>query len=243
MKCGTSSLFRYLAQHPQVVPPVRKELHYFSLGEQQNKDFAWYRAHFPLRLSKPSGHITGEGCPAYLFHPTAIESAARALPEARIILLLRDPVERAISHYYHEVRMGREYLPIEQAMEVEEKRLGALPQDLHQADAHEIETYMHASYKKQGTYADHIEHLFQFYPRDQVLVVKSEDFFQDTASWLKDIMMFLGISPDPAGLNLKPKNVGDNKARSDPALIAELRAFFAPHEKRLKDLVGHQFAW
>lgn len=94
MKSGTSSLFHYLQMHPLVAPPVRKEVHFFTIG--YSKGAGWYRAHFPLKSNIPAGGITGEGCPGYFFAPGVEHRIHDLLPNARLIVLLRDPVERAI---------------------------------------------------------------------------------------------------------------------------------------------------
>jgi len=88
MKGGTTSLFRYLSQHPDVLPPFRKEIKYFDCNYFEGA--AWYRAHFPLRQKFTGGSkLTGEATPYYIFHPTAHERVASAVPQAKIIIILR----------------------------------------------------------------------------------------------------------------------------------------------------------
>src|SRR5439155_3447898 len=136
-RAGTTSLYLYLTQHPCVAPVViGKGVHYFDV------DFAkgpgWYRGHFPVaarrylsRVGRDRPLITGEGSPYYLFHPLVPERVAALLPEARLIALLRDPVERAYSHYQHFVERGIETLTFEQALEAEPERLKGEVERLH----------------------------------------------------------------------------------------------------------------
>ncbi|MEJ2557594.1 MAG: sulfotransferase domain-containing protein, partial [Anaerolineae bacterium] len=108
-KCGTDSLFRYLGGHPCIKLASSKEAHYFDL--KFDKGINWYRSHFPLipykysvkRLRKQD-LITGEATPYYLFHPHAPGRAAAIVPHVKLIVLLRNPADRAYSHYNHEVK-------------------------------------------------------------------------------------------------------------------------------------------
>ena len=102
-KGGTSSLYAYLAQHPSVLPSFRKEVKFFDCNYFCGH--TWYRAHFPLRYKLSRGNrITGEGTPNYLFHPTALQRLALTLIDVKIIILLRNPADRAYSHYQHQKR-------------------------------------------------------------------------------------------------------------------------------------------
>ena len=130
-RCGTTSLYRYLCAHPSVQPAVlNKGIHYFDTNHEQGT--AWYRSHFPsepykayLRRRRGVERVlTGEGSPYYFFHPLAPGWIAEELPEARFVVMLRDPVGRAYSQYQHEVARGFEALAFEEALEEEEERLG-----------------------------------------------------------------------------------------------------------------------
>ena len=102
-RCGTSSLYSYLIEHPQIAPATRKELHYFDLNYAAGDE--WYRSQFPQFPDTPfDGRltVTGEASPYYLFHPMAAERCASVVPDAKLIVMVRDPVERAYSHYHHE---------------------------------------------------------------------------------------------------------------------------------------------
>lgn len=239
MKAGTSSLFRMLEQHPQVVSPLRKEVHFFSLAAPRGRSLSWYRAHFPLRASLRGGRTTGEGTPDYVFAPGVPERIAALRPGLPVIMLLRDPVERAISHYFHEVRMGRETLPLEAALEAEEERLGAA--DCATPDG--LELFLHASYKARGVYADQVERLFRCFGRDRVLLIHSEAFFADPGAHLARTCAFLGLAPMAAPADLSRRNVGRNRQPVPEAVRRMLSRHFAPHNERLYALIGERLGW
>lgn len=236
MKSGTSSLFHYLQRHPMIEPPIRKEIHFFTVG--YHKGTSWYRAHFPLRGALSGSRITGEGCPDYMFCPGAEHRIYRLLPDVRLIILLRDPVERAISHYFHERRMGREYLPIMEALEVEEERLAGA--DLE--DPQGLETYLHASYKRRGWYASHIARYFTLFPRDRILILGSGDLFRDSQRTTAEAIRFLGLPAVSAAEDYPPKNVGDRE-KVPAEVYRHLEEYFEPHELRLRELLGRSIVW
>jgi hypothetical protein len=124
-KSGTSSLFAYLSQHPQILAASKKETHYFDGGRQNSKinNFQsrelWCRTYFPLKIKMRSGFKTFEATPEYIFHPKAPQRIHKLLPNIKMILLLRNPTDRAIFHYYHAKRKGYEPLTLENALKAE----------------------------------------------------------------------------------------------------------------------------
>lgn len=117
-RSGTTSLYSYLVEHPRVVAAAKKELHFFDLRFPNGP--AWYRDQFP---SLSPDTITGEASPYYLFHSHVPKRVFKLLPHVKLIVLLRNPVDRAYSHYYHAVKHGIETLPFERAIEQEDERL------------------------------------------------------------------------------------------------------------------------
>ena len=118
-KCGTTALLRALRLHPLVLAPVRKEIHYFDHGYDRGP--RWYRSHFPAR--RGAAYVTGEASPSYLMHPLAPSRAAAFDPDMKLVAILRDPVERALSHHAMTTRKGQETLPFEAAVDAEAERL------------------------------------------------------------------------------------------------------------------------
>lgn len=238
MKAGTSSLFAYLSEHPRILPSSVKEVHYFDVNAERGAD--WYRAHFPLARRRPAGSLTGEASPFYLFHPRVPERIAALVPKVKLIVLLRDPIERAISHYFHAVRVGVETLPLREALEAEEERLGRVPP----AQRHSGSAHVWSSYKSRGHYAEQLGRYFEHFPRDQILVLPSEPFFEDPHASLDEVFGFLGLDAAELGaLSAGPANAGTNRQPVDPEVRACLEAHFAPHNEALYRLLGTDFGW
>ncbi|WP_299656935.1 sulfotransferase domain-containing protein [uncultured Jannaschia sp.] len=238
MKAGTSSLFYYLCQHPRIVGPFRKETHYFTAGHRAGKGEDWYRAHFPLRWQLGKGYLTGEATPGYMFEPDGPERIARALPDIRVIVVLRDPVARAVSHYRHEVAMGREFLPFDQAIALEEERRARAAA----AGPAGHETWLHASYKARGIYLEQIRRLEAAIPRERIFVLGSALLRHRPAEAVAAVLGFLGL-PMEGEYNFAQKN---RSKVSDPLpepVLAELSDFFASHNARLFDHLGFEPEW
>ena len=236
MKAGTSSLFQLLLRHPDLRGPYRKEVHYFGHAHRAGRSLGWYRAHFPRR--RGGRWLTGEATPDYLYDPEVPARIRETLPDARLIAVLREPVGRAVSHYFHEVRMGRETLPIEEAFALEDARLA------HAAALGEggRETLHHAGYRHRGLYAEQIERYLALFPRERLLVLGSGELRRAPEATMARAFAFLGLPPaaiDPSA----SRNEGVGKAPPPPALVEELRAGFEAPNARLAALLGGLPDW
>jgi hypothetical protein len=182
-KSGTKTLHHTLARHPEVFMPVEpEEIHFFDLEENYARGMEWYEALFAGRRDEPR---VGQTSPLYMYEPSAIERLARAIPEIRIIAILRNPVDRAYSHYWHEVRYGWESGTFEAALLSEPdrmKRLGAIARRRY-------------SYFGRGCYVSQVERLFETFGRDRVLVLFNETLSEDPASVHAKVADFLAIDP------------------------------------------------
>jgi hypothetical protein len=240
---GTTSFYDALVRHPDVRSSSVKEVHYFDLATDRGS--GWYRAHFPVEglRGRPRRWLTGEATPYYLFHPEVPRRVRSLLPDVRLIALLRDPVERAWSHYRREVRLGRETLTFEQAIEREEERLAeevhAFPDlDLRYAAPHHHD---HA-YQARGRYAEQLERWLGEFPRERLLVLRSEDFYADPGAALAQAIEFLGLPAwTPQGPPRRLQSGG--KAPLDPDLRRRLAARFAEPSQRLRELLGPELRW
>lgn len=247
-KSGTSSLYRYLAQHPQVRESVLKEVHYFDGGLQDGIDTyalgeAWYRSHFPLRSAMAPDQKTFEASPLYLLHPLAAERIAALVPEVRIVAILRNPTDRALSHYFHNVRKNdqrrvQETLPVGQAMAEEEARLAPIVA----RGAYKEEAYRVFSYKARGRYLEQLQRYRDRFPAENILVLRAEDLFEDPAGLMDRLSGFLGLDR-VAGFDFSAMNVGSNREAVDDGARADLDAYFAPHNRALYDALGRDFGW
>lgn len=241
-KSGSSSLYSYLTQHPQVLRAAHKEVHYFDTSF--HKGSAWYRSQFPLNCQLTEGKITGEATPSYLFYPDAAARIAELLPDVKLILLLRNPVSRAISHYHHQLRVGNESLEIMEAIDAEEERSRQARIILQKdpANYRASKDLRQFSYKERSVYVDQFETYFQHFDRSQFFIESAETFFSETGKTLAAISEFLGIDSNFCPPSLKPKNVGSYD-KVDPQVCDTLNAYFAPHNERLFDLLGKKFEW
>ncbi len=198
-RCGTTSLYRYLAGHPSVRPATGKELQFFSLHHRRGQ--RWYRAHFPVR---PPGVLSFEASPYYLFDPDVPARAAAMLPQARFVALLRDPAERAYSHYLHSRSYGVEPLSFAEALDAEPARLAA--------GGHAARRQF--SYLARGRYAEQLSRWFAHVPRDRVLVVRTEELNER----YPEILGFLGLDAAPT-----PGDRHTRRPAGSPGLTPELR--------------------
>ncbi|MCA9838615.1 MAG: sulfotransferase [Trueperaceae bacterium] len=235
-KAGTSSLFSYLDQHPAVKMSRAKEVHYFDLNYAKGE--TWYRSFFALDQQK----LKGEASPYYLFHPHVAKRIKQLLPEAKLLVLLRNPTERALSQYFHAVRRDGETLDIQTALETEEERIGPDWQKLLSDETYQSEMVQLRSYKKRGLYLEQLERYWEHFAKEQILVLSSEAFFSEPNEILKTVYTFLGLTYEPIA-NLEPQNIGSNRTRVAPEVIDYLNSYFAPFNKALFESLGQQFDW
>jgi len=251
MKAGTTSLYAYLYKHPLVHRARRKEVHYFDNNTERG--MGWYRAHFPTRWEMARADlaawrrgqprtITGEASPYYLFHPHAASRCAAALPGARIIAMVRDPVERAYSHYQHNRRQGIEALSFEDALAAEPERTESDLARMRQDPEFNSVKVQHFTYAGRGRYWWQLERWLEEYPRDRVLVIRSEPFFSDPATQYARTLAFLGLPP-AEGIPFAVHNDGGEYAAMSPATRERLGSEFAEANRRLGLLLGEEAWW
>lgn len=239
-KGGTTSLHKYLRQHPDVVPSYKKEVKFFDCNYDKGLD--WYRAHFPYEGA--INHVdlqTGEASPHYIFHPLAPERIAEVLPKVKLIALLRDPVERAFSHYQGNVRAGRESLTFEEAIASEKERLDGIEQKIRAGLNPPLHNYLHYSYLAKGIYADQLKNWFRYFNRSRILILNSEAFYQDPDSVYQQVLEFLEL-PSFQLDSYQVYNAGFNK-QMKPETREELRNFFLSYNERLFELLDVDYGW
>jgi hypothetical protein len=243
-KGGTTSLFHYLTQHPQIRAGFRKEIHYFDggpayLGDTYARGPGWYHARFPLQLGSGRQWITGDASPSYMFHPLAAARIKAELPQTKLIILLRNPVARAISHYFLEQRRQTEPLAMMAAFQQEEGRLAAC---LAAHDYKDPAWHCH-SYLARGRYHEQLVRFFDLFPREQFLILPSEQLFAQPLATVTRCLQFLGLPVDGFSPSLEVVNSGSNKSPVAPEVTAYLTDYFAPHNEKLWDLLGERYPW
>jgi hypothetical protein len=239
-RSGSTSLFNYLVQHPHVLPSLGKEIHYFDL--HYARGLRWYRGRFPFahRLRPPV--LTIDASPYYLPHPLAPERAYRLLPHVKLVALLRNPVERAFSHYQHEVRDGRESLSFPEALERETARLAGEEERLEREPGYYSYNHHRYSYARRGLYLEQLLRWTRWYPRFQLLVLQSEWLFRDPAAASASVYEFLGLSPHRLE-QYKPFYQGAYDRRIPGDVRQRLAAYFEPHNRELYRWLGREFDW
>jgi len=224
-RCGTTSAYWYLAQHPRIRPAWVKEVRFFSQPKTYACGERWYRAHFAWR---PATVLCGEATPEYMLTRDSVARMARHVPDARLVALVRDPVDRAISHYHRLVRLGLEARPLEVALAEQRERVEGRPR-------------RGQMYLVRGLYAEQLEGVLAAYARDQLLVLPSEELFRRPAEAVGRIAAFLGLPP--AAVDVSQRHGAGSYEPPPPALRGRLAEFFRPHNRRLYDLLGQDLGW
>ena len=245
-KCGTTSLYDFVIKHPAIVPATQKELHYFSVLYRFGEP--WYRSNFPTnwtrrRFYKKTSQklLSGEASPTYLFYPTVPDRMKEVLPDVKLIVILRNPVDRAYSHYHDIVRQNNEALSFEKAVELEEGRcVGEREQLIQDPDFVPIH-YRNHSYLARGVYADHLENWFGHYSKKQFLILATEDFRKNSQQALDQVFDFLEV-PTFQVETLRNLNVGNYKPMNKDTRKS-LIEYFKPHNERLSKLLQRSFDW
>lgn len=246
-RCGTTTLYKTLAEHPDVLSAgLHKGVHYFDTGYRRGP--RWYRGHFPTNLTarrreRATGirPITGEASPYYMFHPLVPERIARDLPDVKLIVMLRDPVERAYSAFTHEKARGFETESFERAIELEETRLADADEEFAKNPFHESAAHQHNAYLSRGRYIDQLERLERHVGRDRIHVVDSDDLFTNVNPAFSETLDFLELRAwTPASLqkrNARPRRSLEGDFRR------HLESYFEPFDERLESWWGRTPSW
>lgn len=232
-KGGTTTLQRLLEQHPQVWLPPEKELQFFSLHYARGAQ--WYASRF---AEASAGQCCGDITPYYLFHPEAPRRIAELLPQARLIVLLRDPVERSLSQYFHSRRLGLEPLDLAAALAAEEERLAGAELQLAAADGRHRSHQEH-SYLARSRYEQQLERYEQSFRKEQFLLLRSEDLFEDGSTVWRRVQAFLDLKPVPFPPGVAPANAGRGEAMTVPEPVREqLRQELQPTYRAMEERYG-----
>ena len=226
-KSGTSALDAYLREHPELCLPRKKELHFFDTDRWfavEPVDYAPYHAQFQPRAPQ---RLLGEVTPAYMYWPSAAERIARYNPAMRFVLVLRNPVTRAYSHWNMSRQLGREPLSFLDALRAEPQRRRDLP----------FERAKRFTYVERGFYAQQLERLWRHFPVEQTLVFKSETLFDEPGAALSAVAAFLDIAPFPP-LAEKTVHARDYEAPMSDEEKRYLLEVYADEVRQLERLLG-----
>jgi len=234
-KGGTSSLYYYLGKHPQILPAIKKEIHFFNENIERGLD--WYLSHFPS-IPKESNFLTGEASPWYLGSLGVEKKVAMLFPNVKLIVILRNPILRSFSHYQMQLKFGLEQRSFAEVISSEIEFLKNL------SSPSEVDSnYWHTEkgYLLFGLYFYFIEKWMAVFPREQFLILRSEDFYANPAATLSQVFEFLGV-PDYPLPEYPNYNPGCYNAISDD-LRQTLAEFFRPHNQKLEEYLNMKFNW
>ena len=188
-KCGTTSMYSYIETHPDFVPPLRKEIHYYSIHYRLTKVF--YRAHFPLVFEE--GSITGEASPSYYWHPHAPGRVKKDLPDVRLVMCLRNPVDRAYSDYWMQVRQGWEVLSFEDAIQQESGRVDSHYERVNREPLYWADNLSRHAYVLRGRYQLHLRRWLDTFPRDRILFITIDQMKADPQGTFDRVCEHIGL--------------------------------------------------
>jgi len=243
-KCGTTSLYHYLSQHPAVLSSSTKEVHYFDtnyIGDW------WYRAHFPTIFKKKylkkfnKKVVAGEATPYYIWHPLSAKRIFQDFPKIKLIAILRNPIDRAYSQYNDNKRKGIENLSFEEALKNENERIKGEKEKIIKNPSYNSIAYWAYSYLSKGVYVNQLNHWFQFFPKNQILILDNSQLEKNPHKVLQEIFSFLNISDFDIPLKDK-KNVGlyDEMKKETRKFLNE---YFFIHNQKLEKLLDKKFLW
>ena len=230
-KGGTTSLYSYLTQHPQIMSPIKKEIDFWSW--KFHESINWYLAHFPVI---PDGKkiLTGEASPSYFNHPDAARRIYQFFPKIKLIILLRNPVDRAISQYYTWRRFNWENRSLEEAIESDLDKLIKAPEKVNYWMGEQ-------NYLAKGVYVEFLKEWMILFPQEQLLILKSEDFYANPQAIVQQVLKFLDL-PKYELLEYHNYNPG-NYSQIDPLMGRNLSNYFRVHNQRLEEYLGIKFNW
>ena len=214
-KGGTTSLYKVLKSHSDVFLPENKEIHYFT--KYYNLGNEWYIKQF--EDAKP-GKIRGEITPYYLFHESVPERIKQFNAKTLLVVLLRNPVERTLSQYFHSVRLGLEDLSLEDALNIEEERLAA-SKSIVKVSGNTHVSHQEHSYLSRSKYDEQIKRYLNYFDKKNLLILKSEDLFKNNYSSLNLLSKFLGIKKFPKTVKVPNENRGKGESAQVPQRIKE----------------------
>jgi hypothetical protein len=221
-------------------------VHYFD--GQYDRGLAWYRCHFPARararLAARAARVAPvafESSPYYMFHPLAAERISRDLPGVKLLVLLRDPVERAHSAHAHEVSVGYETESFERALELEAARLEGEVERIVADPAYASRSHQHHAYRARGQYAEQLERLERIFGRERIHVVDSQAFFTSPRPVYDGVLEFLGLPH--SGHPVFQRHNSRSRAPMTQKVRADLEEHYRPHDERLAKWLGHEPSW
>lgn len=248
---GTTSMWNWLVEHPGVLPMFpaargRKSTDFFFDGGRAGE--RWYRSHFHsaafrAAVARRRGHpvVTGEASPLYMYDPRVCAQVSQLMPQVKVIIQLRNPVKRALSHWQERVNQGVEPLSFSDALAAEAERTDGQLERMMQDPSYYSQAFDWYSYRDRGIYRPQVERWLAAFPAEQLMIVQSEEFSRDQQGTMDHVSDFLGIPrfqrPEYRRHNESPR------VTIDPGTLRDLGDFYRPHNQELYSLLGRDYGW
>lgn len=247
-KSGTTSLYQYLRQHPEVLSSVEKEIDFFDMEYEHGID--WYLAHFPPAFeqtiskqspSQPQKWITGETSANYLYSNVTPARVFKHFPNIKLAVILRNPIDRAVSRYNMMMRNGVEQRTLETA--VQEEMTIIQNAMMRSSDGQTIpwKVLNRCRHVGNSLYYYHLERWLSVFPAKQLFVIQSEELFTQPAQTLAQLYTAFGLSAHT--VKDYPKHNSGRYSPAESSVRQQLSDFFAPHTRKLETLLGRSFDW
>lgn len=238
VKSGTTSLYAYLIQHPNVAPALTKQIHFFD--QYYSRGTNWYKTNFPTKFAI-KGKITGEATPFYFIHPLAPKRILELIPNVKLIVMFRNPIDRAFSHYQMEYRHKNEEYSFEEAVEKESSRIdGEFDKFKENSNYYNQEFFSH-SYLYTGMYYEHLKKWYDVFPKERFLIIDSDKFNEKPDFWYNKTLKFLDLKEFHLEEYKKLKKAEYSPINDETR--KKMQEFFKPHNEKLYKFLGTDFNW
>lgn len=241
-RTGTTSLYHYLDQHPSLVKSAYDELGFFDVNFHLG--LSWYRSLFPSLFTKykiksqTNYFMTYDVTPSYVRRPWVARRMKQLFPNSKLIIVLRNPVDKTYSHYHLSTQSG-ETRTFEEV--IKEDMDDVLKWDIQSRDDNYFATKVEKSKLARGFYVEQLPIWFDEFSKDQILIISSEDLASKTKNTMNDIFRFLNL-PKYEIPNIEKVNVS-KYSKMNPETRKNLITFFKPHNERLYQFLNHKFDW
>ena len=250
-RCGTTSLVElYLRSNSNIIPSNNNEIFFFDI--HYNKTLNWYRLFFPTYLKKYIRKISGKKtlvCDAtgnYFFHPYAPKRIKKILPDVKLILMMRNPVERTISQYRTQVRHGRQNLSLEEVLEREHRLFEKEFQQFLENDDLQRDVDTKISLIARSRYSEALERWLEYFDKSHFLFLNSDEYFKNPLNEYNRVLNFLELPSETPNVTGKrgivPPGAYKNIQLNDKTR-EELKNYFEPWNNKLFNLIGEKFDW